>query len=136
MQQTVRSKKRGIHWTREKNLKYLEFTDDLCLTSYKLEDLQAKTNKLAEEAAKTGVQVNIEKTEVMKMPNPQHQQQQQQTPITINGRNLEEVASAYLGSTVSTTGGTDEEVKVRIGKASQAFINLKPVWRSSALSTE
>ncbi|CAH8441597.1 unnamed protein product [Heterobilharzia americana] len=65
--------------------------------------------------------------------------QQQQAPITMNGRNLKEVASfTYLGSTVSTTGslGTDEDVKVaRIGKTiRQALINLKPVWRSSALS--
>ncbi|CAH8572101.1 unnamed protein product [Heterobilharzia americana] len=68
----------------------------------------------------------------MKIP---HQQQQQQTPITINGRNLKEVTSfTYPGSTVSTTGGTDEDVKVRIRKARQAFISLKPVWRSSALS--
>ncbi|CAH8532918.1 unnamed protein product [Heterobilharzia americana] len=70
----------------------------------------------------------------MKIPHHHHQQQQQQTPITVNGRNLKEVTSfTYLGSTVSTTGGTDEDVKVRIGKARQAFISLKPVWRSSAL---
>ncbi|CAH8662821.1 unnamed protein product [Heterobilharzia americana] len=135
MQQTVGSEKRGIHWTTEKNLEDLDFADDLCLMSHKLEDLQAKTNKLIEEAAKTGLQVNIEKTEVMKIPHHHHQQQQQQTPITVNGRNLKEVTSfTYLGSTVSTTGGTDEDVKVRIGKARQAFISLKPVWRSSALS--
>ncbi|CAH8636246.1 unnamed protein product [Heterobilharzia americana] len=73
----------------------------------------------------------------MKIPH-QQLQQQQQTPVTINGRSLKEVTSfTYLGSTVSTTGGTDEDVKVRIGKtARQAFISLKPVWRSSALSLE
>ncbi|CAH8289053.1 unnamed protein product, partial [Heterobilharzia americana] len=69
----------------------------------------------------------------MKIPH----QQQQQTPVTINGRKLKEATSfTYLGSTISTTGGTgtDEDVKVRIVKARQAFISLKPVWRSSALS--
>ncbi|CAH8605478.1 unnamed protein product [Heterobilharzia americana] len=50
MQQTVGSEKRGIHWTTEKNLEDLDFADDLCLMSHKLEDLQAKTNKLIEEA--------------------------------------------------------------------------------------
>ncbi|CAH8455901.1 unnamed protein product [Heterobilharzia americana] len=76
----------------------------------------------------------------MKMPN-QQQGQQQQTPITINGRNVKEVTSlTYLGSTVSTTGSgggcIDEDVKSgRIGKARQDFISLKPVWKSSALST-
>ncbi|CAH8843401.1 unnamed protein product [Trichobilharzia szidati] len=89
--------------------------------SHKIEDLQAKTDKLVEEAAKTGLQVNIDKTEVMKITNQQQQQQQQQhpAPITINGRDLKEVTSfTYLGSIVSTTGGgTDEDVKSRIGKA-------------------
>ncbi|CAH8658874.1 unnamed protein product [Heterobilharzia americana] len=52
MQQTVGScEKRGIHClTAEKNLEDLDFADDLCLMSHKLEDLQTKTNKLTEEA--------------------------------------------------------------------------------------
>ncbi|CAH8500871.1 unnamed protein product [Heterobilharzia americana] len=126
-------------WTAEKNLEYLDFaSDDLCLMSHKLEDLQVKTDKLSEEAGQRRrdfLQVNIEKTEVMKIPH-QQLQQQQQTAVTINGRNLKQVTSfTYLGRTVSTTGGTgtDEDVKVRIGKARQAFNNLKPVWRSSEL---
>ncbi|CAH8594694.1 unnamed protein product [Heterobilharzia americana] len=103
--------------------------------SHKLEDPQAKTNKLTEDAGqqiRDTIQVNIEKTEMMMMiPN-----QQQQPPITINGRNLKDVASfTYLSSTVSTTGdtGTDGDVKVKIGKARQTFIILKPVWISTAL---
>ena len=63
-------------------------------------------------------------------------QQQQPAPMTTNGINLKEVTSfTYLGSVVSTTGGTDEDVKVRIGKARQAFINLNSIWKSSAIST-
>ncbi|CAH8600747.1 unnamed protein product [Heterobilharzia americana] len=102
--------------------------------SHKLEDLQAKANKLTEEARqrrKTELQVNIEKIEMVKISN------QQMAPMTNNGRNLQEVASfTYVGSTVSTTGntGTHEDVKVMIGKARQAFSSLKQVWRSSALS--
>jgi hypothetical protein len=45
----------------------------------------------------------------------------------------------YLGSIISTTGGTDEDIKARKRKAQQAFAMLKPVWRSTtsvcALST-
>ncbi|CAH8639305.1 unnamed protein product [Heterobilharzia americana] len=62
MQRTVGSEKREIRWTAEKNLEDLDFANDLCLMSHKLEDLQAKTNKLAEEAAKTALQVNVGKT--------------------------------------------------------------------------
>ncbi|CAH8875279.1 unnamed protein product [Trichobilharzia szidati] len=100
--------------------------------SHEIEDLQAKTDKLVEEAAKTGLQVN---TEVMKITKQQQQQQQHPAPITINERDLKEVTSfTYLGSIVSTTGGTDEDVKSRIGKARNTFINLKPIWKYSSLS--
>ncbi|CAH8842515.1 unnamed protein product [Trichobilharzia szidati] len=72
----------------------------------------------------------------MKITNQQQQQQQHPAPITINGRDLKEVNSfTYLGSIVSTTGGTDEDVKSRIGKARNTFINLKPIWKSSSLNS-
>ncbi|CAH8517769.1 unnamed protein product [Heterobilharzia americana] len=66
MQQTVRScEKKGIRWTVGKNLEDLDFADDLCLMSHKLEDLQVKTNKLTGEARQRRqdfLQVNVEKT--------------------------------------------------------------------------
>ncbi|CAH8843500.1 unnamed protein product [Trichobilharzia szidati] len=99
MRQTVGNEETGIKWTHTKNLEDLDFADDICLISHKLEDMQAKSNKLAEEASKIGLQVNIEKTEVMKIPGQHHQQQQQQqqTTISINGRNLKETTSfTYL----------------------------------------
>ncbi|CAH8473565.1 unnamed protein product [Heterobilharzia americana] len=76
----------------------------------------------------------------MKIPN-QQQGQQLQALITIDGKNLEEVVSfIYLPRQHRfkyrrRVGGTDEEVKAaRIKKtARQAFINLKSVWRSTAL---
>ncbi|CAH8288256.1 unnamed protein product [Heterobilharzia americana] len=131
MRQTVGSEKGGYSsWTDEKTLEEdLDFADDLCLMSHKLEDLQAETYKLMEETAKMGLQVNIEKTEVMKIPHQQlqqQQQQQQQTPITINGRNLKEVTSfTYLGNTVSTTGGTgtDEDVKASQDRKSKTGVH-------------
>jgi hypothetical protein len=36
----------------------------------------------------------------------------------------------YLGSIISITGGTDEDIKARKRKAQQAFAMLKPVWKS------
>ena len=84
------SEETSIKWTHTKNLEDLDFTnDDLCLISHKLEDMQVKSNKLAEEASKIGLEVNIEKTEVMKILG----QQQHQTAISINGRNLKETTS-------------------------------------------
>ncbi|CAH8641547.1 unnamed protein product [Heterobilharzia americana] len=130
MQQTVGScEKRGIRWTTEKNLEDLDFTDDLCLMSHKLEDLQAKTYKLVEEAAKTG------------LPSSEHREDRGDedtaptTPTTTTNSNHHQreklkgsslLHLSTLGSTVSITGstGTDEDVKVRIGKsARQAFLH-------------
>ncbi|CAH8599070.1 unnamed protein product [Heterobilharzia americana] len=71
--------------------------------AHKLNNLQVKTNKLAEEARQrreTGLQVNVEKSEVMKIPN---QQQQKQAPVTINGIDLKEVVSfTYLPRQAAT----------------------------------
>ena len=37
----------------------------------------------------------------------------------------------YLGSIISKTGGTDEDITTRITKARLAFTTLKPIWRST-----
>ncbi|CAG2258040.1 unnamed protein product [Mytilus edulis] len=41
----------------------------------------------------------------------------------------------YLGSIVSTSGGTDEDISARKTKAQQFFSMLEPVWRRNALKT-
>ena len=40
----------------------------------------------------------------------------------------------YLGSIVSTDGGTEEDVKARLGKASVAFHMLDKLWKSKIIS--
>ena len=41
----------------------------------------------------------------------------------------------YLGSIVRKKGGSDKDIQARIGKATLAFAMLKPIWRSTALTT-
>jgi hypothetical protein len=56
--------------------------------------------------------------------------------IQINNTDLENISNfTYLGSIVSTTGGTDEDIQARKKKALQAFSILKPVWKSRILRT-
>ena len=56
--------------------------------------------------------------------------------MLIAGERIEEVDEfTYLGSIVSKKGGTDEDIQARIGKARQAFAMLRPIWRSTALTT-
>ena len=48
---------------------------------------------------------------------------------------LDEITSfTSLGSVVSTTGGTDENVKIGIGKARAAFITLSNIWKSREIT--
>ena len=55
--------------------------------------------------------------------------------VTLGEHKLEEVESfTYLVSLVTVTGGADEDVKARIGKAIYVVNLLKPVWRAKALS--
>ena len=59
------------------------------------------------------------------------------TPIVLSDRPLEEVDSlTYLGSNVDKQGGTDADIRIRIGKARGVFHRLRNVWRSTILSTK
>ena len=129
MRQTTRNNNTGIKWTLTEFLEDLDFADDLCLTSQNQQHMQNKTNKLTEEAAKTGLKINKDKTEVMR------RNAKQNNPISLDGEPLEEVDKfTYLGSIVSNTGGTDEDIQARINKARHAFVTLRPIWKSSTLS--
>ena len=55
----------------------------------------------------------------------------------LNGEAVEEVEHfTYLGSKMSTSGDGEEEILVRISKASQAFASLRSTWRSRNISQE
>ena len=59
----------------------------------------------------------------------------QEASFTVDGQAIEEVAQfTFLGSIVSKTEGTDENVKARINKAREAFAILRPVCGSKNLS--
>ncbi|VDP16102.1 unnamed protein product [Schistosoma margrebowiei] len=56
-------------------------------------------------------------------------------PIRIDGKDLEDVkTSTYSGSIIDEHGGSDLDVKARIGKAGAAYIQLKNIWNSKQLS--
>ncbi|RTG89968.1 uncharacterized protein DC041_0008564 [Schistosoma bovis] len=58
------------------------------------------------------------------------------TPITVDGEDLEDVKTfTYLGSIIDEQGGSDADVKARIGKARAAYLQLKNIWNSKQLST-
>ena len=120
---------KGITWTFSKKLEDLEFADDLALLSHRLQDLQQKVKSLSETAQEVGLKINIEKTKVLRTNT------QQQAAITLNNQDIEDVEEfVYLGSRISKTGGTEEDIRARIRKAQQSFAVLRPVWKATAIS--
>nr|KAG5701606.1 hypothetical protein BaRGS_019295 [Batillaria attramentaria] len=108
MRQATDGKRTGIQWTFSKQLEDLDFADDIALLSHKQQDAQEKLNRVAEEAEKTGLKINISKTEVMRVNHKQHD------PIQMHQEDIKEVDKfVYLGSVVSKDGGTDEDIKSR-----------------------
>jgi len=129
MRQATAGRRTGIQWTLMKQLEDLDFADDISLLSHRQQDAQEKLCRVADEAEKTGLQINIGKTEIMRVNNKTHD------PVRLQQETIKEVSKfIYLGSVVSKDGGTDEDIKCRINKARHAFNTLRPIWRSTALS--
>ncbi|XP_052220155.1 uncharacterized protein LOC127837240 [Dreissena polymorpha] len=86
--------------------------------------MQQKTEKLQEIARSTGLEVKISKTKFRINSRPRK-------VIHIEGQAIEEFDRfTYLGSIVSKTGGAEEDIKARIGKAHHTFVTLRPVWNN------
>ncbi|VDO68880.1 unnamed protein product [Schistosoma margrebowiei] len=91
--------------------------------------MQIMTTNVAAVSASVNINIHKRKTKVLKY-NTDYT-----NPITLNGETLEDVESfTYLGSIIDEQGGTDAEVKVRIGKSKAAFLQLNNIWNSKQLS--
>ncbi|KAL3866766.1 hypothetical protein ACJMK2_044042 [Sinanodonta woodiana] len=125
MKTSTDQKRNGIQWTLWKQMDDLDFADDLALLSHSQQQMQEKTSIVADNSASLGLHINSGKSKVFKTNASSN------TPITVEGDALEEVDSfTYLGSILDKQGGTDADVKTRIGKARAAFHQLKNIWGS------
>ncbi|VDO51637.1 unnamed protein product [Schistosoma margrebowiei] len=108
----------------------LDFTDDLALLSQTRQQMQEKTNSVAAASASVGLNIHKGKSKVLRYNTACI------NPITIDGEDLEDVKTfTYLGSIIDEQGGSDADVKARIGKARAAYLQLRNVWNSKQLST-
>ena len=106
------------------------FTADyIYLLSHRYSDIQRKSGELARNAGKIALQININKIKMLR------NNSQTADPITIGGRDIEEVTEfTYLGAKVSTDGNSESEIKARIRKARGAFAALKNIWKTNKTS--
>ena len=98
-------------------LEDLDFADDLCLMSHKLQHKQDKLETLQNAAERVELKINTEKTQEMRI------QVGDVSPIRIGNEDIKRMYHCtYLSrSVVSVTGGTEEDIIARIRKAQKAF---------------
>ena len=131
MKNTTLGQRNGIQWTMIEQLDDLDFADDLALLSHSHNhsQIQNKTSTLETVAASIGLRINREKTKVMRINTNNIES------VVLKDGALEDVSEfTYLGSVVDTSGGTDKDIRVRIGKARTAFNMLKKIWNARDLS--
>ena len=81
--------------------------------------MQEKFTQVERRAAETGISINTKKTKIL-MSNTKTR-----ADLTVNGHKLEEV---------DNLGGSDKEVKIRIGKSRTAFNMMGSIWKSRDIS--
>ena len=126
MRKTTEDRPRGLRWVDDTHLEDLDYADDIVLLSQSWNDAQEKMDRLANYAERTGLKINTDKTESMRIncSNP--------VLFTIWTDGIKEVDKfTYLGGLVTKWGGADEDMLSRIGKARYVYHNLKNVWNSS-----
>ena len=130
MRKTTDGTNNGIQWTLWSQLDDLDFADDLALLAHNHRQMQDKTLRLATTSAQVGLEIHPHKTKVMRTNTSNTE------PVTLGADKLPDVgAFTYLGSVIDQQGGTDADVKARIGKARVAFCSLKNIWKSNQIST-
>ena len=103
--------KRGIIWTLMDILENLDFADDIVLLAHRHQDIRMKTNDVALIGRQVGLNINTDKTKLMKI-NARSDQQ-----VTIDNKNIEGVQEfVYLGSKITTDGNSEMDVLYRLSK--------------------
>ncbi|VDP41917.1 unnamed protein product [Schistosoma curassoni] len=121
--------KHRIQWTAQDQLNDLDFTADVALLYHTHKQMQIKTAGVAAVSALVGLSVHKGKTKALKF------KAENSNPITLDSETLEDVESfTHLGSTIDEHGGSDADVKARIGKARAAFLQLENNGNSKQLS--
>ncbi len=103
----------------------LKVADDIALLSQNHKQMQEKLREVEQKAAETGLHISIQKTKVLKANT------KTLASLMVNHQPLEDVNSfIFHGSEVASDGGSEGDVKRRIGKARDAFGMMGAIWRA------
>ncbi|VDP60305.1 unnamed protein product [Schistosoma curassoni] len=120
MKTSTSEEKRGIQWTSRVHLDDLDFADYLALLSQSQQQMQEKTTSVATASAAVGLNIHKGKSKILRYNTACTNQ------ITPDGEALEDVKTfTYLASIIDEHGGSDADVKARIGKQEQHIYNRR-----------
>ncbi|VDO67037.1 unnamed protein product [Schistosoma margrebowiei] len=86
------------------------------------QQIQEKTISVAAASAEVGLKIHKHKSKILRYNTACT------NPVTLDGEDLEDVkAFTYLGSIIDRYGGSDADVKARIGKERAAYLQLKNI---------
>ncbi|VDO68075.1 unnamed protein product [Schistosoma margrebowiei] len=108
----------------------LNFAHDPTPLTHTYQQLQVKTTSVALDSSSTGLNIHKGKSKILKYNT------ESTNPVTRDGESVIEVkAFTYLVSIIDEQGGSDADVKARIGKARTTFLQLWNISNSKQLST-
>ena len=131
MKRVTEKRQTGIEWINGETLEDLDYADDLGLVSDDFDDTQEKMMRLSRNAKKLGLKVSAKKTEILRINSWDNRK------VMLEGQALKDCERfTYLGSIVSQSGGTEEDVNNRVNKARNAFVGLRNIWKSGIYKTK
>ena len=129
MNRTTEGRRTGIRWKLTSVLEDLDFADDIALLSSRYVDIEDKTSRLVEEAARVGLKINLKKSKIMRI-NARNDQR-----IKVNDEQVDDVEEfLYLGALLDKEDGATKDIQQRLSKARQTFYSLRRIWNSSEIS--
>ncbi|VDP24937.1 unnamed protein product [Schistosoma curassoni] len=107
----------------------LDFADDLTLLSHTQQQIQEKKTSVAAASVAVGLNTHKGKSKILRYNTPCTNR------ITFDREALQDASTyTYLDSIINEHGGSDSDMKARIGKARAAYLQLKNIWNSKQLS--
>ena len=104
-------------------MRELLFADDSALVAHSAEEMQKIVHAFSNASKKFGLKINIKKTEVLYQPNSTRIREED---IMVDGNKLNTVLEfTYLGSAISSGGRIDDEIQMRMAKASASFLTIQ-----------
>jgi hypothetical protein len=113
-----------ITWKLQNKLEDIELADDVCLLIEKRNHMQKKLQKLEAEAQKTGLKINVKKTNTVRNRNEQISQ------IKIGNVDIEEVQRVnYLEAVIERNGGSTSKADVLTRMNKQSTAGVQPTGK-------